>query len=144
GVQGTKSSGTAEIPSLSGSACEEISPDRVYLQVDRADDHLFVYVDGIEKMRWSTPDSARAHDGAAPTRIGEKIDITHLLAAGDNEIKVVAAADNWYSLSDGYDVRIWHGSNLVMDASQDFTASGNFPGILFSDTVNIELDNADP
>lgn len=144
GVQGTKSSGTAEIPSLSGSACEEVELDHVYLQVDKADDHLFVYVDGVEKMRWSAPRSARANEGVTPARIGEKIDITHLLSAGDNEIKIVAAADNWYSVEGGYDVRLWQGNNLLMDASQDFAVSGNAPGILFSDSVTVQVDNAGP
>lgn len=144
GLQGTKPSGATEIPMLSGSACEEVELDHVYLQVDKADDHLFVYVDGVEKMRWSAPRSARANEGVTPARIGEKIDITHLLSAGDNEIKIVAAADNWYSVEGGYDVRLWQGNNLLMDASQDFAVSGNAPGILFSDSVTVQVDNAGP
>lgn len=144
GLQGTKPSGATEIPMLSGSACEAIELDHVYLQVDKADDYLFVYVDGVEKMRWSAPRSARNNEGAAPARIGEKIDITHLLAAGDNDIKIVAAADNWYSLTGGYDVRLWQGNNLLIDARQDFAISSNAPGILFSDSVTVEVENADP
>lgn len=145
GIQGTKSAGAAEIPTLSGGLCEEIDPGSVYLQVDKADDHLFVYVDGVEKMRWSAPDSARTYDSGEPTRIGEKIDITHLLSAGENEIKIVAAADNWYSLSGGYDVRLWQGTNLLIDANQDFSFGDTaFAGILFSDSVTIDMDNAGP
>ena len=145
GIQGTKSAGAAEIPTLSGSLCEEVDPDSVYLQVDKADDHLFVYVDGVEKMRWSAPDPARTNDSAEPTRIGEKINITHLLSAGENEIRIVAAADNWYSLSGGYDVRLWQGGNLLIDADQDFSFGNTaFAGILLNDSVTVEVDNAGP
>jgi Cellobiohydrolase A (1,4-beta-cellobiosidase A) len=148
GVQGTKQAGAAEIPTLSGSVCVETNQgpaDSVYIQVDKADDHIFLYVDGVEKMRWSTPKPAQTNDGAAPARIGEKINITHLLAAGENEIRIVAAADNWYSLFGGYDVRLWQGDNLLLDAGEDFDLGNiNFAGTLFSESVTVQVENAGP
>lgn len=148
GVQGTKQAGAAEIPTLSGSVCGEINQgpaDSVYIQVDKADNHIFLYVDGVEKMRWSAPKPAQTNDGAAPARIGEKINITHLLAAGENEIRIVAAADNWYSLFGGYDVRLWQGNNLLLDAGEDFDLGDvNFAGTLFSESVTVQVENAGP
>lgn len=148
GVQGSKLGGAAEIPSVTGSVCgnaNQVVDGNVYIQIDKAADYVFVYVDGVEKMRWAAPTPAITNDGAEPARIGEKIDITHLLAVGENEIKIVAAADNWYGINGGYDVRLWQGDNLLIDASEDF-ALGNvaFNGILFSDTVTVDVENSGP
>lgn len=145
GVQGTKQAGAAEIPTLAGSVCGNThngTAGRVYIQIDKADDHLFLYVDGVEKMRWSLPDSASSFDGASLARLGEKIDITHLLAQGENQIRLVAAADNGEYFYGGYAVKLWNGNQLLVDAAEDVFSGPPHNGIMFEETVNIELADA--
>lgn len=142
GMQGTKQPGTAEIPALSGTGCDtgtNTTNGRVYIQVDKADDHLFLYVDGVEKMRWSVPQNAHNYDGALQARLAEKIDITHLLAQGENELRLIVAADNGEYIYGGYSVKLWQGNQLLVDAAEDVFLGPPHSGILLEEVVNIEL-----
>lgn len=116
--------------------------NKVFLQVDKAQDHIFIYVDGVEKMRWSTPDTAVTFDSAKPTRIGEKIDITHLLGGGDNKIRVVAGADTWDRISGGYAIRMWGDATLILDVKADQSqVGGTFPGITLDRSLTVNRAN---
>ena|GEM_PF-4945308 len=142
GVQGTKQPGAAEIPVISGTGCDAETTNtagRVYIQVDKSDDHLFLYVDGVEKMRWSVPQNANNFDGAVQARLGEKIDITHLFAQGNNQLRLVATADNGEYIYGGYSVKLWNGNQLLIDAAEDVFSGPPHSGILLEETVNIEL-----
>lgn len=142
GIQGTKQPGAAEIPAITGTGCDAGANNtaaHVYIQVDKADDHLFLYVDGVEKMRWSVPQNAHNFDGAVQARLGEKIDITHLLAQGENQLRIVAAADNGEYLYGGYSVKLWNGNQLLVDSAEDVFLGPPHTGIMFEETVNIAL-----
>ena len=146
GVQGSKQPGTAEIPQLTGSACDTVIPEeseKAYLQMNKAQDHIFVYVNGVEKMRWSEPKSmVQFEPNSDQSRIGEKIDITSLLAQGENEIKIVASADSWSSLTGGYDIKLWFDNDLILNEAADEYLTGMHPGIIFEETVTIDIDSA--
>lgn len=101
---------------------------KIFLQVDKADGYLNLFVNGIERMRFN---NMRA-------RVGEKIDITPLMWQGSNTIKIVASAI--YD-TDGYDFKLWADSKLLLSEAQQQKFS---QGIAFDRSLKVDIANALP
>lgn len=147
GFTGQKSNAATEVPVLTGSICTGVTTPptsgKVYIQVDRADDFVFVYVDGVQKLRWAVPKwSYDNRDVATQARLAEKIDITHLLGKGDNVIRVVAAANAGERVYGGYNVRIWKDSTVVFNQQAAQNDVANISAITLDKSVTINLPNA--
>lgn len=119
--------------------------NKVFIQVDKTNDYVHLFVNGIERMNWAKPKLApELQLDIPPARINEKIDITYLLAQGNNEIKIVSASDNWGWLLGGYSIQLWTDDNLIMNDQQDFNIGGNFQGIIYEKKININLNSGLP
>ena len=103
-------------------------------------EHVSLYIDGVEKMRWSAPSVTKLGKAAGlkHARLGEDISISQWLALGDNEVRVVVARDNKDNKSSGYDVTIMADQQVVL--SESGPASDNsLAGIRADKTINISM-----
>ncbi|HWV15864.1 MAG TPA: RICIN domain-containing protein [Cellvibrio sp.] len=98
----------------------------IFLQVDRSDGYLFVFVNGIERMRF---DSSQA-------RAGEKIDITSLMWQGANEIRLVASTPNGQG---GYAVKLWADEKQLLNESN---FHNNRQGISLNKSISVNMPDA--
>lgn len=116
--------------------------NKVYLQVDRADDHLQLLVDGVERLRWSATHYARELQPSPQARLGEKIDITHLIGQGSHRVRLLSTSDNWGGFNGGYQVKLWADSNLLLDSQQSLSRWGSFSAIGLDQSVQLTLNAA--
>ena len=130
---------------------ELLVPDRVFIQVDTAEDFVFLTVNGVERLRWIRSDawSERrqsgdfSEEGGAP--FGVAIDITRYLSKGSNAVKIVAAADSWGSFTGAYDVSVWKNDNdpfvyRDLAISEPVSGSNQFQPLMLNADIQIDIE----
>lgn len=113
---------------------------KVEIQVDRADDHLQLLVDGVERMSWSKTAYATERQAPAQVRLGERIDISALIGQGQHKLRLVSTSDNWGGFNGGYQVKLWADNNLLLDTQQSLSRWGSFSAIGLDQSFNLNLN----
>lgn len=110
--------------------------NKFYIQVSAAKDFVFLQVNGVERMRWGMPPAERFNQPNI-ARLGKKIDISHLLAQGDNHIKLVAASNHENTIA-SYDIKLWADNQLILNRQeQRVTTTPGFKPILLDQQLTV-------
>jgi len=115
------------------------SASKFYIQVDLASDFVFLQVNGIERMRWGmTGNERNSTSNPIAARMSEKIDITHLLATGENTLKLVAVSNNEGHIG-SYSVKLWADDSLILSKFDQKSIVPNFKPILLDQSLKVNL-----